>query len=239
MKEIPIDFGPVMQESIKNSDLPTLVRLYVEVFAAPPWNEVAKCPSCSKFYGPELQKASLSPCCLVPLSAAYPEQKTIEYILGEFSKPQAQTRFIDSIQGELVGFAWGYQIQNIHVLAQKKWPQSEETQNNVIQAITQYVNPNSQLYYISEVGILPSFRGNKRGTQLTQSLLEYGISQEMPVVFRTNWASPMMRIATNLEMMQMMGPKIKVADGQITKTEETANFIDKINPERTLFIKLP
>jgi hypothetical protein len=214
-----------------------LASLYAEVFGAPPWNEVWRCPSCNRFYGSKYAQSSLSPCCSVLLTVAYPETETMSYIREEFSKPFAQKRLFYSKEGQLIAFAWGHQIENAAMLAQKKWPQSQKVQDKVIEAITKYANPEPPLYYISEVGVFPPFRGNRIGFQLTQDLLNYGASLGEPVVFRTNWESPMMRIAAHLEMIQIMGPKIKVVDNQIVKTGEIAGFIDEINPDRTLFIK--
>lgn len=227
------------RSELVNSLEKELASLYGEVFAVDPWNEVWRCPSCDRFYGLEYSQKTLSPCCSTPLTIAYPEKETINYIREELSKPHAKMEPFFSREDQLVAFAWGYQISSAEILAAKKWPQSLEVQKKVIEAITEYVNPDFPLYYISEVGVSPLFRGNRIGFRLTQSLLNYGISLGEPVVFRTNWASPMMRIAARLEMTQIMGPKIEVVDNQIVKKGEVAEFTDEINPDRTLFIKLP
>jgi len=217
-----------------------LAKLYAEVFGAPPWNEVWRCPQCNRFYGPEYLQDTPSPCCFIPLVIAYPEEETIAYIKEELSQPKAKFELFYSSDGQLIAFAWGYEIKNATTLVQKKWPQSERVQSQVAQAISEYTNPNLPLYYISEVGVAYSFRGNGIGFQLTKDLLDYGTKfLQEPVIFRTNWASPMMKIATRLQMFQIMGPKIKIVNGQIVKTEEIAKFIDEVNPDRTLFIKTP
>lgn len=217
-----------------------LARLYAEVFGAPPWNEVWRCPSCSRFYGPEYSQNTPSQCCSIPLAIAYPKEEIMDYIREELLKPKARLGLFCSPEGKLVAFTWGYEIRNATVLAQKKWPQSQETQNQVIQVMAQFTNPEMPFYYISEVGVSPPSRGNGIGLQLTKDLLDYGIALlQEPVIFRTNWASPMMRIADRLRMTQIMGPKIEVINNEITKTEEIAGFIDGINPDRVLFIKKP
>ncbi len=216
-----------------------LALLYAEVFGAPPWNEAWRCSSCNKFYGAEYSQGQPSPCCSTLLTIAYPEEETIDYIREELSNPSSQIKIIRSPENQLIVFAWGYQIENTKKLAQKKWTQSEEVQSKVIQTIAKYTSPESPIFYISEVGVSPSFRGNKLGLQLTQELLDFGLSLKKPVVFRTNWASPMMRIAKRLEMSQIMGPKIEVINNEIVKTGEIAGFLDDINSDRTLFISLP
>ena len=225
-------------ESISSVDK-QLASLYAEVFGAEPWNEAWRCPACNIFYGPEYSENTPSPCCSAPLTIAYPEEETIDYIKQELSQPRAQIKLFSSKEEKLAGFAWGYQIPNAELLAAKKWPQSTKVQEKVVQTISRYVYLDFPLYYISEVGVSPEFRGNRIGFQLTQSLLDYGVSLGEAVVFRTNWSSPMMRIATRLEMTQIMGPKIKVVNDKIVKTNEIAGFMDEINSDRTLFIKLP
>jgi hypothetical protein len=230
------EYGRISE--LKKSKLKAIALLYAEVFGGEPWNEVWRCSSCGGFFGLNLTQKMPSPCCSQPLVAAYPEKETIEYINDELTKPFAQKRLFYA-EGQLVGFAWGYQIPNTAYLAKEKWSRSRQTQEKIINAIGQYIDVNSPLYYISEVGVSPLFRRNGIGLQLTRSLLEQGLSLVGPVIFRTNWASPMMLIADRLEMTQIMGPIVEVNNGQILKTGEVAGFIDESYPERTLFIKLP
>jgi predicted GNAT family acetyltransferase len=220
-------------------ELKKLAKLYAEVFSAPPWNEVWRCSNCNRFYGAEYVKGKPSPCCSIPLVEAYPEDETANYILDELSQPLAKIELIDHQSEQLEAFAWGYLIPDVFVFAQKKWPQSEEIQNKVIQAITEYTRPELPFYYISEVGVSSSLRGNGLGLRLTQKLLKFGFENRLPVIFRTNWASPMMRIAQRLEMKQIMGPEVEIINNQIVKTGKIAGFVDEINPDRTLFIILP
>ena len=215
-----------------------LAVLYAEVFAAPPWNEVWRCSLCDRFYGSDYLQEALRPCCKTQLTEAYPEKQTIDYISTEFSQPLAQKRLFYSKE-RLVGFSWGYQVKDARALAEKKWPQSENVQKEVVNAIAFHSNPEQSLYYLSEVGVSPLFRGRGIGTELTKSLLGYGVSLKKPVIFRTNWNSPMMIIAKRLRMRQIMGPKVTIVDREILESREDADFIDEINPERTLFIKLP
>jgi hypothetical protein len=223
---------------LEKPKLKAIALLYAEVFGGEPWNEVWRCSSCGKFFGPDLSLKTPSPCCGQPLSAAYPEEETIAYVNGELAKPLAK-KDLFYVEGQLAGFAWGYEVSSTISLAKEKWPQSKETQQRVIKGLGQYVNVNSSLFYISEVGVSPLFRKNGIGFQLTQNLLKEGLSLEKPVVFRTNWASPMMLIAEKLAMTQIMGFTIRTDGGQILKTDEVAGFTDESYPERTLFIKLP
>jgi len=219
-----------MNESL----LKSLSRLYGEVFGAPPWNEVWRCSTCDRFYGPEYQQDNVSPCCSTPLTMAYPEKETINYIIEELSSPRAQIRLLYLENNKLVAFAWSYQIANAKSLAEKKWPQSTETQNKVIEAIKDYTDPNLPLYYISEIGVAYPFRGNQIGFRLTSDLVNFGLDLGEIVIFRTNYSSPMMRIAEKLMMRQIMGPKV---DKDLITTREITGFLDQVNPNRTLFIK--
>jgi len=224
---------------LKRSNLKRLALLFANVFGAPPWNEVWRCPECNRFYGPEDSKGTASPCCSIPLIVAYPENETVDYISKELSQPLAKLESVSRKNGQLEAFAWGYQFKDVYVFAQKKWPQSEELQAKVVAAIGKYTQPESPFYYLSEVGVSPPSRGNGIGLSLTSSLIGYGLEKGLPVIFRTNWASPMMRIAARLDMIQIMGLRINVVNNQIIKTGEIAEFIDEINQDRTLFIKLP
>ncbi len=223
---------------LSKSKLKAIALLYAEVFGGEPWNEVWRCSFCGKFFGADLSLKTPSLCCGQPLSAAYPEEETIAYINRELAKPFAK-KDLFYVEGQLAGFAWGYEVSSTNSLAKEKWPQSEETQQRVISGLSQYININSSLFYISEVGVSPLFRRNGIGFQLTQNLLKESVSLEKPVVFRTNWASPMMLIAERLAMTQVMGFTIRTDEGQILKTDEVVGFIDESYPERTLFIKLP
>lgn len=237
MKEFECELlKPQIEEFIREKDLIVTAKLYAEVFAAPPWNEVWRCESCDRFYGPEYSKDNPSPCCSTPLTTAYPEEETTNYIIKELSKPEAQIKLSRAKNEQLIAFAWGYQICNAEKLATEKWPQSKEIQLKVIQYIATKVNPSLPLYYISEVGVSYQFRGNGIGSQLTKNLLDYGLNLKQPTIFRTNWASPMVSIARKLGMQQIMGPCIKIENGQTLKGG-IVNFIDENNPDRALFIK--
>lgn len=227
------------KSELAENQLERLAILYAQVFGAPPWNEVWRCPSCDRFYGPEYQVKTLSSCCGFPLTVAYPVEETMKYIRGELAKPQAKLEMGFSPEGELIAFTWGFSIINIADLAEKKWPQSETTQKQVVESVAKLYNCDLPLFYLSEIGISPSYRGQGLSTQMSQSLSSYGLSLRQAVILRTNWASPIMRVAQKLEMTQIMGPKVKTTPGLIEKTDQIAGFIDQVNPDRTLFIKLP
>ncbi len=215
-----------------------MARFYAEVFAAPPWNEVWKCGQCGRFYDQNYSQSESSPCCLYPLGEAYPEGETKEYIREDLEKPGYRAKLFYDNESKLVAFAWGYQTAGIENLAREKWPQSEETGMNVKAAVLSRggIGP---LFYISEVGVAEACRGNGLGYNLTKSLLDLAKEAGIPTIFRTNYASPMMRIAQRLEMDQIMGPKIVVSGRQIITTGEIIGFKDGVNPDRTLFIKFP
>lgn len=226
------------QESFKVSlfTLAETAALYAQVFAALPWNEVWCCIGCNTFYGKEYQQYSLSPCCKIPLGQAYPLKETVNYIAEEYSQPNAKTVWSFD-EGKLVGFAWGYQVANPADLAAKKWPQSEKDQANVVTVLNKYTDSDQPLFYISEVGVSSEYRNRGIGFRITQALLNQGLELDLPVIFRTNWASPMVKIATKLGMDQIMGPQTKIVNNQVVKTKWLVNCLDSINEGRVLFIK--
>jgi len=224
---------------IQREALSILASLYGEVFGAPPWNEVWRCQQCDRFYGPGFVAGQLSPCCQKTLVTAYPIEETSRYIEEELKKPLARLVLGFSQNDQLVSFAWGYQVEDACYLARKKWPQSTATQTEVVKAITQFQRPELPSYYISEVGVNFDFRGNGFGTETTRRLLEYANENRLPVVLRTTLASSMTKISLNLGMTQIMGPVPTFQENSVIKSGKIINFLDGVNPERVLFIKLP
>lgn len=235
---------------IKSTDLgqvSQIADLYAGVFAGPPWNETTKCSTTGIFYGTETQIGSPCPDCEMPLLEAYPQDETTKYILGELGKsnPIGLLAYVNS---ELAGFSWGYQTSPDD-LVNTKW-KSQVMQNIVKDLLTQY-GVTKSLFYGSETGIDPKYRGKGLGKKLVNTRFSEIIrSGEKYALVRTNVNSPMYGIinggiSKGIDgFFQILGPisnqkfwtrnwEIKKREG---KTIYANNIVDNEKPERVLFL---
>ncbi len=196
--------APMQIETLSTeSDLLLVARLYARVFAGWPWFEVSLGPGCGEFRSE--QPGQPCPCGCGILSPAYPEAKTADYIIKEIVKPPAVALLAVS-NSQLAGFAWGFQMTGSQ-FAQEKYNNASSRPQ-----ITQVVGTQAY-FYISEVGIDPLYQGNGVGTRLSISLAQGNLG--LPLLMRTNQASPMLNIAQNQLQMQ---PVI-------------ASWLDTVDPE--------
>lgn len=226
-------------KSINRNDLNQITEvagLYANVFAGPPWNESTKCLTTGSFYGPDTQAGNPCPDCSTPLAEAYPIDETVEYILGELGKanPIGLLAFVNS---ELAGFSWGYQTTP-EELAESKW-KTPKMQNTVKDLLSSY-GVSGKLFYGSETGVDPEFRGKGLGKQLVRTRLNQVIrSGEKFMVVRTNLNSPMYGICSEMgEFAQILGPVARTGwfNNKYKPAFEYVNTLDSENPERVLFL---
>jgi len=207
-----------IKEELLNPDSSTLESVavvYAKVFAGWPWYEVSKGMNCEQFYGPEFPPGSLCPCGYENLVEAYPKEETIKYIKDELSKPLALGINL-AVNGLQSGFGWGYKLSGKD-FAEKKY---SKTDSRI--AIASVVG-NKDYFYISEVGIVPSFQGSGLGFRITSRLAEQASFYSLPILMRTNIESPMVKIGKRLGMSIVFGP--------------STDFIDPENPKRVVFTK--
>ncbi len=232
------DFGQVGQ----------VADLYAKVFAGPPWNETTRCPTTSSFYGEETQVGSPCPDCRVPLLEAYPRDETVKYILGELGKtnPIGLLAFVNS---ELAGFSWGYQTRLDDLVSSTKW-KTPEMRSIVKDLLTSY-GVKISLFYGSETGIDPKYRGKGLGKKLVNARFKKIIdSGENYALVRTNVNSPMYGIikggrSKGLDgFFQILGPisnqNFFTGNWSIKKRRDKTvysnNIVDRERPERVLFL---
>jgi len=210
--------------------------LYAKVFAGPPWNETTKCSTSGSYYGPESQAGLPCPDCSIPLSEAYPQAETASYILSELGKanPIGLLAFINN---ELAGFSWGYQTTP-DKLVESKW-KTPKMKLKVKNLLAEY-GVTDQLFFGSETGVDPKFRGKNVGKELVESRLRRILrTGENYVLVRTNIDSPMYGICKyTAGFEQILGP---VADKPLFskkwgKKYKYVNAIDEENVDRVLFL---
>lgn len=213
-----------------------LADLYANVFAGPPWNEIARCTNTQAFYGAENQPGSACPDCSIPLEEAYPQESTIKYILGELGKSNP-IGLLATIDTKLAGFSWGYQTDR-DSLAESKWQTGKMKQ--VVKDLLTSRGVNNKLFYGSETGVDPKFQGKGLGKQLVNDRLkQVEESNANFMLIRTNVSSPMYGICQNLaQFKQILGPVAKkgLVSRKFKKTDEIINTLDSENSERVLFL---
>ena len=205
---------------LSGGKIPEVAEVYAKVFAGWPWFEVSKGPECGKFYGPDFEVGAACPCGCGALQEAYPKEETVNYIFKELSRPLLNA-FIYLFNQKVGGFGWGYQISGKEFVERKYNYDLAETRK----VFFPIFEANDLFFYISEVGVLPSFQGKKIGTQITNKLANTATQSSLPILMRTNENSPMVKIAKNLEMKVILGKEI--------------NLLDPENPERVLFTSDP
>lgn len=219
------------------SDVTKTAKLYAEVFAAPPWNEFTKCPSCFEFFG--LDTKPEEPCdkCGLGLDLAYPEDQVLNIINKEVAKPGGLC-FILKENSEVIGFTWGYEYNSPEEFAQEKYRTSRMRQD--ITGLLKSCGIEGAFFYYSECGVSQSRRGKGLSNILAEALLSSVDQSRLPMVMRTNWQSPMAAVAEKFGMKQIMGPKpIIDRDNKRILLEGgvVSNFTDSEIEERVLFIR--
>lgn len=186
---------------------------YPLVFADKPWNEWVKCKNESTltkevFWGLSSGLMPRKPCpsCGEPLSKYYEYDATYAKIMAELQKP-GTIAVLGLIRGGVAGFAWSYRT-DIMRLAELKWPESRDMQDNVITTLANYVNPQTEIRYLSEVGVMPNARRQGVATRLSK----LATRDNLPIVVRSDQKSPMVKICKDFGLIQVVGPKLEMRD---------------------------
>ncbi len=170
--------------------------LYAQVFAGEPWNERTRCPSCGAF-SPE--EGGLCTRCSTKLVPAYPVRNMIEYFKEELGKEGSVLAYALDGARRPVAFAWGYPT-SIDQFVKSKY-RTDGMRSLLTQLIQDEIGPD--FFYFSECGVRPEMRRKGLATDVTGELLAAGAAMDMPILMRTNSASPMVRIATKVGMQQL------------------------------------
>lgn len=228
--------GAQIEKFVPEKDLTSAAQLYAEVFAGPPWNEHTRCPNCSNFFGLESKPGLSCGNCGKELTLAYPTNETEQYILDQINRKDALA-FVMKKQGDLIGFVWGFLYELPYDFTKEKY-RTPRMQNG-IKSLLEENKIVDTFFYFSECGVKTDQRGNKFSNILSEILLNDARRIKLPVVLRTNCASPMVAVAKRFGMTQIMGPCVNVdtINMKIIKTNEAVNnFTDSEIEERVLFM---
>lgn len=219
---------PISQELASplesEQELMQLASLYALVFADSPWNEFTRSPGCNSFFGRETAVGDACPNCSDNLTEAYPQGETALYINGELLKPKSILSLVKS-EGELIAFAWGFSIEAPDQFVSQKY-QTEDMKRSIVGAL-EANNVSDSFFYFSECGVSPKERGRGLSNQLSAVMTKQAAILGLPLVMRTNFQSPMVRVAERFGMRQIMGPS----------PAGPVNFMDAENMDRVLFVK--
>lgn len=225
-----------IEKLVPKKDLTPTAKLYAEVFAGPPWNEYTKCTGCKEFFG--LESKPKLPCnnCGQELTLAYPINETERHIINEISRKDASI-FVLKKQEDIIGFVWGFSYESPDDFVKEKYRTSQ--MQNGIKSLLEENGITDEFFYFSECGVKMDQRGKKFSNILSGFLFEETRKIGLPVILRTNWASPMVTVARRFGMTQIMGPCIEIdkINMKIAKRNETVNnFADSEIEERVLFM---
>lgn len=213
-----------------------LAKVYAQVFGADPWLEVTRCPGEKKFFGQETKPGEKCGCGSI-LDEAYPEDDTIQYILDDSQKASALV-LVAKDGSQIVGFSWAYVVENARAFTEEKY--REQALKRQIEDTLVRSGVWGRLYYFSETGLLPNYRGNGTTNDFYRQRLEVAEELGLPSLVRTRWDSPIVAAAQKFEFRQVMGPEVLVQNREIVKTGPIVNgLLDSENPERVLFVKRP
>lgn len=207
----------------ENNDISSLAALYARVFATPPWNEYAKCNACNNNFGEETRVGDFCPKgdggILIEY---YPLPETRTYIKKELEKLNS-VLYIEEDNGIAIAFGWGYLYGADDFLEEKY--RTEQMKSSIGQVLSSN-GIGAEFYYLSEVGVEKRYRGKGIGTKITSNVVDFARSLDIPLITRTNYASPLYGILERLGLRQILGP---------TPTGNIINAEDSENPQRVLF----
>lgn len=197
-----------------------LARLYSNVFRDKPWNE-AFLNEDGKFIPLDEGLADWSQ---GKLQLAYPLRPTAEYIKLETNKPDSVKIYIPDPKKpkRVIAFGWGFSFPSPSELVDTKWTSANQEYRYVMsQLISNTCQTGGPIWYLSEVGVLPSFQGQGIGSNIVGELIQK--APTLPIVMRTNQDSPMTHIADKYGFERILGPD--------------TSYLDPINSKRVLYAK--
>lgn len=199
------------------SKLVKIARLYADAFADLPWNEYKVCQN-GHYFGRQLSELTSCTNCSQPLKIAYPEEETSEYIAKEITKPKGSLITFEDKSGEVFAAGWGYACTTEELQAKYS---SLEMKEKVVDRIKKAAEKVQRVFYLSEIMVDTAVQKRGIATKITKCLFETAQSLNLNLVMRTRGDSPMVRIANNMQMSQV-----------IDLGEDTDN------PNRVLYIKI-
>lgn len=185
----------------EKSKLVKIAKLYANAFADLPWNEYKVCQN-GHYFG--RQQSELTSCsnCSQPLKIAYPEEETSEYITKEVTKSEGTLITFEDESGEVFAAGWGYACTIEELQAKYS---SSEMKEKVVDRIKKSAEKVQRVFYLSEIMVDTAVQKQGIATKITKCLLEIAQSLNLNLVMRTRSDSPMVRIANNIQMSQVIG----------------------------------
>jgi hypothetical protein len=163
----------------EKSKLVKIARLYANAFADLPWNEYKVCQN-GHYFGRQLSELTSCTNCSQPLKIAYPEEET----------------------GEVFAAGWGYACTTEELQAKYS---SLEMKEKVVDRIKKAAEKVQRVFYLSEIMVDTAVQKRGIATKITKCLFETAQSLNLNLVMRTRGDSPMVRIANNMQMSQVIG----------------------------------
>lgn len=174
--------------------LPAIAGLYRDVFAGPPWNEVYRCNGCKKEFGYDVGCDHV--CCGATVVECYPVDETAVRIRDQLSRTNARISLAtaDDTSADIVGFSWGWEDSLREDVADRF-----SLKPGDVPMIRERLGwtPDDTFFYLSELGLLPDYRGRGLGKALYENVLEARDRvSSLNVLMRTSRMSPAFSIAT-------------------------------------------
>ncbi len=171
--------------------LEKIARLYADVFADPPWNEVTVCPN-RHFSGRGVLEICVK--CQQKLAEAYPVEQTSEKIAEEVGKTDGTLISFEDEEGKVYAAGWGFScgIQDLRA------KYNTEDMRNMIGTVLK--GKGETFFYLSEVMVDTKARQQRVATEISRFFLRKANELGWNMVVRTHNESPMARIANNLFM---------------------------------------
>lgn len=198
-----------------------IAPVYARVFAGYPWYERTRCPITGPIQDENLKPGMSCTCCKTPqkLEVAYPAQETTQYIISELTMSRT-IGLLGILDGppntyqDIVAFSWAF-LSTPQDIANRKW-RTDQARQAITQSLAQFAI-NGQLFFGSEMGVLPAYQDQNIGTQLMQARLERVNQAGLNLAGRTLISSPMSRIYETLGFSKL-------------------DVVDRDNPARALYI---
>lgn len=197
---------PMLQQACytqlpEKSKLMKIARLYANAFADLPWNEYKVCQN-GHYFGRKQSELTSCTNCSQPLKIAYPEEETSEYITKEVTKPEGTLITFEDERGEVFAAGWGYACTTEELQAKYS---SLEMKEKVVDKIKKAAEKVQRVFYLSEIMVDTTVQKLGIATKITKCLFETAQSLNLNLVMRTRSDSPMVRIANNMQMSQVIG----------------------------------
>lgn len=202
-------------------DLHSLAILDNKVFCGNPWYEGVFCEECGAMKFPTVESNDAETCKICKNPAISVDLRT-KKVSEELSNNLSFVVLAKNEDGELIGYAFGYEIDSPTDFVNDKYT-TEETKSLVKIAIESF-GIRGPFYYWSGTGIDYQYRGLGISNSLGKSIDDYARVLGLSGITRTLYDSPIVRVERKLGFEIIVGPNI-------------FPLSDKENPKRVLLAR--